>query len=270
MRKWVVRAGGTVIAIAGLVLALWAGISAWRSANADNAETLREPDLQVAEVLAYLDGGLSGTTQELGSTPVPVDDGMRGPVVDVRLVNRAPGSAYISKVALRVVESGTLNACQQVGGGPLWTVDYAVKIPHPLPGTPYETTTDIAEPFTVSDNDVGQVRISIGPDDDPNSAFAIWYAVVDLRLVQPEYADVPIGKVAVLAPVDERHLALLPDGSRWSNTYTYKNLDGSWINDADECLAQEAEVVDRLVALEDTVVQKDFRTLDEMYAGLGF
>ncbi|MGI5190583.1 hypothetical protein ACQEVI_20770 [Promicromonospora sp. CA-289599] len=258
-----------VLGLPTLYLTFRSTVSAESDTDLIASEAARRPGLRAVSMSAYMSGPVvDGKETEVGVPDKPVT-GLRGPVVDVLVDNRAPGPAIITQIRLEVVEAGTIDECRGTGGPLGWSRDYDIKVPHPLPSTPLTIVTDIEEPLSVPANETDRFLLLVGPEEpEPQS---IWYSVFDAWILQPDLKDVPIGRVAVVTTGSSAGIYLADDeSSQWVDTITYRNPDGTWIDGTQECLAEQSATVKRVLAMEDTVFQKELVTLGELLAAKGF
>ncbi|PLW66338.1 hypothetical protein C0036_23295 [Streptomyces sp. DJ] len=214
------------------------------------SEAARRPNLEVERVAAYIEGGIEGELVDTVDGTVLEEGKFDGPHIDVTFGNRAPGPSLVTEATLHVRESGFLPACHQIGGNLVVSINYDFPVPaKPLKN--YEKSKEVS--FTVKDNDLDRLTVTVGPDGD---LITPWYGLVDVSF-QHDGKRTTVGPVAVVDTGTDPKFR--PDGDGW----IIENVDGP------DCLDETSSLVDRLMGTPDVIVSKELKSLRDKLTSMG-
>ncbi|MDX2853087.1 hypothetical protein PV342_32555 [Streptomyces sp. PA03-3a] len=216
------------------------------------SEAARQPNLKVARVAAYIDGGIEGVEQDTeGAAPVKQKD-LNGPHLDVTFENRAPGPSLITKATLRLREAGQLPGCHPTGGDLGISMNYDFPMPLELPKTPYEKSKDIS--FSVEDNKLDRLTLTMGPE--TVGWGPAWYGVADI-VFEHDGTKTTVGPIALVGTGGDGEF--YPKGDTW----VIENVDDP------ACLDETATLVDRLANIPNVTVSKELKSLRDKLTSMG-
>ncbi|MEU6011901.1 hypothetical protein [Streptomyces sp. NPDC047453] len=214
------------------------------------SEAARQPNLKVERVAAYIKGGIEGKVVDTVDEAVLEEGKFDGPHIDVTFDNRAPGPSLVTKATVHVRESGFLPSCHQIGGNLVVSMNYDFPIPA-KPLKDYEKSKEIS--FTVKDNDLDRLTVTIGPDGD---LIVPWYGLVDVSF-QHDGKKTTVGPIAVVDVGTDPKFR--PDGDSW----IIKDVVDPY------CLSESSSLVDRLMGTPGVTVSKELKSLRDKLTSMG-
>ncbi|WP_143022129.1 hypothetical protein [Nonomuraea maritima] len=215
------------------------------------SEAARQPNLKVARVAAYIEGGIDGTDLSEGAGGEKLEN-LHGPHVDITFENRAPGPSLITRATLKLREAGLLPVCHATGGPLMISVNYDFPMPSEIPKMPYEKSKDIS--FTVEDNKIDRLTLTMGPE--TVGWGRPWYGVVDV-VFEHDGTKTTVGPISVVDTGGDAEF--YPDGDTW----IIENISNP------ACLDETATLVDRLMSIPDVTVSKELKSLRSKLISMG-
>jgi hypothetical protein len=178
------------------------------------------PGLELAQVLASIDGGIPGTVVNDfdPEDPKPEEREFYGVSVDISLRNVGDLPAFVSEVTLRFLKSGYLEHCFAEGGWLDFTVDYHFPIPSDQPyesgdwrehTVPFELSSQVSH--VVPPREYEKLRVTVGPEW-ASEGMNTWYGVFEAVLEHDDGQLLETGPIAALGPFAYTSLRHAEDG----------------------------------------------------------